>query len=89
MGEIQNPRFCLSFNPSMKVDSQGTRVASDAGLLVVRELCERLGLSQFITEDLTDVRRDRNTQLLCRNRLRQSNYSRRSARYGVGRRHTA
>ena len=45
MGEKQNQPFQLSFNPSLKVDFQGSRVTSDGGLLLVRELDERLGLS--------------------------------------------
>ena len=48
MGEIQNRPFQLSFNSAVKVDFQGSRVTSDAGLLVVRKLDERLGLSQLI-----------------------------------------
>ena len=48
MGEQQNQPFQLSFNPSLKVDFQGSRVTSDGGLLLVRELDERLGLSELI-----------------------------------------
>jgi hypothetical protein len=44
MGEKQNQPFQLSFNSSLKVDFQGSRVTSDGGLLLVRELDERLGL---------------------------------------------
>lgn len=43
MGETQNKPFQLSFNASLKVDFQGSRVASDAGLILVRELDEPLG----------------------------------------------
>jgi len=38
MGEIQSQPFQLSFNASLKVDSQGSRVTSDGGLVLVREL---------------------------------------------------
>src|ERR1035437_4443240 len=76
MGEIQNRPFQLSFNSSLKVDFQGSRVTSDAGLLVVRELDERLGLSELISDNLTDARRGRNTQLPLPDLLRQSIYSR-------------
>jgi len=43
MGEKQNQPFQLSFNASLKIDFQGSRVTSDGGLILVRELDERLG----------------------------------------------
>jgi Transposase DDE domain group 1 len=75
VGEQQNQPFQLSFNPSLKVDFQGSRVTSDGGLLLVRELDERLGLSQLIAEHLTDSR-GKNTQLPMADLLRQAVYSR-------------
>src|ERR1017187_1962877 len=59
-----------------KVDFQGSRVTSDSGLLLVRELDERLGLSALIAENIMDGRRGKNTQLPLPDLLRQSNYSR-------------
>ncbi len=76
MGEKQNQPFQLSFNPSLKVDFQGSRVTSDSGLLLVRELDERLGLSALIVENILDGRRGKNTQLPLPDLLRQSIYSR-------------
>src|SRR5665647_2706925 len=75
VGEQQNQPFQLSFNPSLKVDFQGSRVTSDGGLLLVRELDERLGLSELISEHLTDSR-GKNTQLPMADLLRQAIYSR-------------
>ncbi len=75
MGEKNQP-FQLSFNPCLKVDFQGSRVTSDGGLLLVRELDERLGLSALIVENLKDDRRGKNTQLPLPDLLRQSLYSR-------------
>ena len=75
MGEQQNQPFQLSFHPSLKVDFQGSRVTSDGGLLLVRELDKRLGLSELITEHLTDSRA-KNTQLPMADLLRQAVYSR-------------
>ncbi len=49
-GEQPNQPFQLSFSPSLKVDFQGSRVTSDGGLLLVRELDERLGLSELISD---------------------------------------
>jgi len=75
VGEQQNQPFQLSFNPSLRVDFQGSRVTSDGGLLLVRELDERLGLSELIAEHLTDSR-GKNTQLSMADLLRQAVYSR-------------
>ena len=75
MGEKQNPSFQLSFNASLKVDFQGSRVTSDGGLILVRELDERLGFSELIEQRLTDPR-GKNTQLPLADLLRQSLYSR-------------
>ena len=40
--------FQLSFNSALRVDFLGARVTSEGGLILVRELDERLGLSAFI-----------------------------------------
>ena len=46
MGEKQTKPFQLSFTGSLKVDFQGSHVTSDGGLILVRELDERLGLGE-------------------------------------------
>jgi Transposase DDE domain group 1 len=76
MGEIPNQPFQLSFNASLKVDFQGSRVTSDCGLILVRELDERLGFGGLIERYLTDSRRGKNTQFPFADLLRQSVYSR-------------
>jgi len=48
MGDKQNQPFQLSFNASLKVDFQGSRVTSDGGLILVRELDQRLGFGELI-----------------------------------------
>jgi hypothetical protein len=68
--------FSFSFNSSLKVDFHGSRITSDTGLLLVRKLDERLGLDQLISDNLTDNRRGKNTQLPLPDLLRQSIYSR-------------
>ena len=50
VGETQDRPFQLSFNSSLRVDFQGSRVTSDGGLLLVRELDERLGLGELIEQ---------------------------------------
>jgi predicted ribosome quality control (RQC) complex YloA/Tae2 family protein len=72
----KNEPFQLSFNASLKVDFQGSRVTSDGGLIVVRELDERLGLGDLIAKHLSDARRGKNTQLPLADLFRQSIYSR-------------
>lgn len=62
MGEIENQPFQLSFNASLKVDFQGSRVTSDGGLILVRELDE-LGFGELIEQHLAASRRGKNTRL--------------------------
>ena len=76
MGELQHEAFQFAFNGFLKVAFQGSRVTSDAGLLLVRELDERLGLATLIAEHLSDSRQGLNTQFSLADLLRQSVYSR-------------
>ncbi len=76
MGESQNQSFQLSFNRFLRVDFQGPRVTSDGGLLLVRELDERLGLTRLLQNYLVDSRTGRNTQFPLVDLFRQSAYSR-------------
>ena len=91
MGESPNQPFQLSFNASLKIDFQGSRVTSDGGLILVRELDERLGFGVLMQQHLTktdapsrnestyartDSRRGKNTQFPFADLLRQSVYSR-------------
>ena len=56
MGEKQTKPFQFGFNGFLKVAFQGSRVTSDGGLILVRELDEHLGLSQLIEQHLTDTK---------------------------------
>src|ERR1700681_3960727 len=76
VGETENRPFQFSFNSSLRVDFQGARVTSDGGLILVREVDERLGLSQLMDRHLSDSRRGKNIQLPLADLLRQSIYSR-------------
>jgi hypothetical protein len=76
MGETQSRPFQLSFNASLKIAFQGSRVTSDGGLILVRELDERLEFGESIQKHLTDSRRGKNTQFPFADLLRQSVYSR-------------
>ena len=50
MGEKQNQPFQFSFNASLKVDFRGSRMTFAGGLILVRELDDRLGLEKLIEE---------------------------------------
>jgi hypothetical protein len=51
-------------------------VTSDGGLILIRELDERLGLEKLIEEHLSDSRQGLNKQFTLADLLRQSVYSR-------------
>lgn len=76
MGEKESEPFPFTFNGFLKVASQGSRVTSDAGLILVHELDERLGLEAIIAEHLSDSRHGLNTQFRLPDLLRQSICSR-------------
>ena len=76
MGDKEQRAFQLSFNGFLKVDFQGSRVTSDGGLLLVRELDERLGLGKLIDEHLTDSSQGSNKKFRLADLVRQSVYSR-------------
>ena len=75
MGESQKQAFQLSFNRFLRVAFQGSRVTSNGGLILVRELDERLGFGKLAEQHLTDPRAN-NARLSFANLLRQSVYSR-------------
>ena len=75
MGESKRQAFQLSCNRFLRVGFQGSRVTSDSGLILVRELGERLGFGELIEWHLTDARAN-NTRFSFADLLRQSVYSR-------------
>ena len=76
MGDAESGPIRLSFNPRLRIEFRGATVTSDAGLLLPRELDERLGLSALIERHLSDPRTGHNRQFLLPDLLRQSIYSR-------------
>jgi Transposase DDE domain group 1 len=76
VGDATSGPIRLSFNPQLRVEFRGATVTSDAGLLLPRELDERLGLSALIEGHLTDPRTGHNRQFPLPDLFRQSIYSR-------------
>ena len=66
MGEKENKPFQLTCNGFLKVDFQGSRVTSNGGLVLVRELDERLGLGKLIDKHLRDSRQGTNNKVQTR-----------------------
>jgi hypothetical protein len=75
MGESQKQGFQLSFNRFLRIGFQGSRVTTNGGLILVRELDERLALGELIEQYLTDSRAN-NARFSFADLLRQSVYSR-------------
>jgi len=76
MGDAESGPVQLSFNSQLRVEFRGATVTSDAGLLLPRELDERLGLGALIERHLIDPRTGRNRQFPLADLFRQSVYSR-------------
>lgn len=50
MGGSEKQGFQLSFKRFLRMGFQGSRVTSDGGLILVRELDERLGFGELIEQ---------------------------------------
>ncbi|HEX5746512.1 MAG TPA: transposase, partial [Archangium sp.] len=57
MGEILN-EFALKFNGSVRLEGREERLTGEAGAVVLREVDERLGLTRWLGEMLTDTREE-------------------------------
>ncbi|HLM43547.1 MAG TPA: IS1380 family transposase [Myxococcaceae bacterium] len=57
MGEILN-EFALKFNGSVRLEAREERLTGEAGAVVLREVDERLGLTRWLGETLTDTREE-------------------------------
>lgn len=55
MGEILN-EFGLEFNGSVKLEARAERLTAEAGAVLLREVDERMGLTRWLGESLTDTR---------------------------------
>lgn len=77
MGESKNKQyFRVGFNKKLRVNFKGAEVTSDGGLLAIRELDEKLGLTEMAGAYLKDSRQGKNIQHDIMGLLRQSVYLR-------------
>lgn len=76
MGEKDQEALKLQFDKRLRLEFQGARITSDAGLLACRELDGALGLTEEAPTHLGETRGGRNVQHELVALLRQSVYSR-------------
>jgi len=76
MGESRGADLQVRFDRRIRMQFQGAKVTTDAGLVAVRELDEALGLTELARGMLADTRTGRNVQHDQVALLRQSVYSR-------------
>ena len=76
MGESKKDALRVNFDRKLKLEFQGVKVTSDAGLLAYREIDDVFGLMDMAAYELTDNRTGKNTQHSITALLRQSVYSR-------------
>ena len=76
MGERQRDGLKLNFDGRLRLQFQGAKITSDAGLLACRELDEALGLTEQAKGILAEARTGRNIQHDLVALLRQSVFSR-------------
>ena len=75
-GESVDDPLRLDFDRRVKLEFQGSRITSDAGLLAYRELDDAFGLSTMAANALADARTGRNGRHALVGLLRQSVFGR-------------
>src|ERR671929_128236 len=75
-GEAQEAALRGAFDPRPELESHGSKVTSDAGLLAFRELDHALGLTELAGEGFTDTRTGQNSRHTLIAQLRQSVFGR-------------
>jgi len=62
MGEKSSTLFPITFNKSLVVDTREERLSADGGAVILREIDQRLHITQYLAENLHDPR-DPNTTI--------------------------
>src|SRR3990170_3760802 len=62
MGEVTSSIFPVTFNKSLRVETRMERLSSDGGAIVLREIDQRLQITQDLVRNLRDPR-DPNTTI--------------------------
>ena len=75
-GESDDGALRVDFDRRLKLEFHGSRITSDAGLLVYRELDDALGLTDLAGAALSDSRRGKNTRHPLTGLFRQSVFGR-------------
>jgi hypothetical protein len=75
-GESVDGALRVDFDRHLKLEFHGSRITSDAGILVHRELDDALGLTDLAGSVLSECRRGKNTRHLLTGLLRQSVFGR-------------
>ncbi len=75
-GELDDGSLRVDFDRRLKLEFHGSRIASDAGILVHRELDDAIGLTDLAGAVLSEHRRGKNTRHLLSGLFRQSMFGR-------------
>ena len=73
-GEEKTNGIRCRFNPSIGINFQGAKISSDTGILLLREIDERFGITSALEGILQDSRNVSHTQHSCTDLLRQRVY---------------
>jgi len=73
-GEERTNGIRCRFNPSIGINFQGAKISSDTGILLLREIDERFGITSALERILQDSRNVSHTQHSCTDLLRQRVY---------------